>query len=308
MTDPSRTLLVTGGAGFVGSHLVDKLVAQGRRVTVLDNLSSGFRDNVPKGATLVEGDIRDRNLVARLIGEADACIHLAAIVSVQQCQQSWIESHDVNQAAFVALLEAVAKRKNGVIPVVYASSAAVYGDAAVFPVHESLPFDPISTYGADKAGCELHAKAAGSAGVPSFGLRPFNIYGPRQVASSPYAGVISIFADRLKRGEGLTIYGDGKQTRDFIHVSDIVNCLLAAVDKASVDAPVCNAATGKETSVLDVAHILARLLGVDPAIALAPARKGDIYRSVAYIGLMQARLGYKAHVDVAEGLTFVLQR
>ncbi len=309
MTLAPKHFLVTGGAGFVGSHLVDTLIAQGHRVSVLDNLSSGFRENVHRQAAFVEGDVRDDALVSRLIGEADACFHLAAVVSVQQCQQSWKESHDVNLSAFVGLLEAIAKRKRGVIPVTYASSAAVYGDTAVFPVRESLPFAPISIYGADKAGCELQAHAAArSAGVPSFGLRPFNIYGPRQVASSPYAGVISIFADRLKRGEGITIYGDGKQTRDFIHVSDVVQCFSIAMTKASAKAPVSNIATGKETTILDVALLLARLLEREPEISFAPGRAGDIYRSVADTAHMRSLLEYAAQVDIAEGLRFVLQQ
>ncbi len=308
MSEATKHFLVTGGAGFVGSHLADALIAQGHSVTVLDNLSSGFRENVHRDAVFVEGDIRDKGLVANLIGQADGCFHLAAIVSVQQCQQSWVESHEVNQTAFIGVLEAVAKRKAGLIPIVYASSAAVYGDATVFPVHEGLPPCPISAYGADKAGCELHAKAAGCAqGVPSFGLRPFNIYGPRQVASSPYAGVISIFADRLRRGEGLTIFGDGGQTRDFIHVHDVVNCFIAAMGKASADAPICNAATGWETSILDVARLLSSILHKEPQITFAPARKGDIHRSVADTGAMLARLCFKAQVDIAEGLKFVLK-
>lgn len=308
MSGASKHFLVTGGAGFVGSHLVDALIAQGHRVTVLDNLSSGFRENVHRDAALVEGDIRDKKMVADLIAPADGCFHLAAIVSVQQCQQSCIESHEVNQTAFIGILEAIAKRKAGLIPIVYASSAAVYGDAAVLPAHESLPLCPISAYGADKAGCELHAKAAGCAkGIPSFGLRPFNIYGPRQVASSPYAGVISIFAERLRRGEGLTIFGDGNQTRDFIHVSDIVHGFIAAMGKASPDAPLCNAATGIETSILEVARLLSSILHKEPQIAFAPARKGDIYRSVADTKALQDRLCVKAQVDIAEGLKFVLQ-
>ncbi|MDR3424803.1 MAG: NAD-dependent epimerase/dehydratase family protein [Alphaproteobacteria bacterium] len=301
--------LVTGGAGFVGSHLVDRLVAQGHRVTVLDNLCTGFRENVHQDAILNEGDVRDTALLSRLIAEVDACFHLAAIASVQQCNESWIASHSVNLSAFVGLLESAVQRKGGVIPVVYASSAAVYGDTKVFPVHEDLPLRPLSAYGADKAGCEAHAHAAGrSGGVPTFGLRPFNIYGPRQHASSPYSGVITVFTDRLLRGEDLTIYGDGQQTRDFIHVSDIVEHFIAALDKASPSAPVANAATGKETSVCDIAQRLAAILGREAKIVFAPARAGDIYRSVADTTRACSLLGIKARVDIAEGLRFILKK
>lgn len=308
MSDIKR-ILVTGGAGFVGSHLVDKLVLQGHYVTVLDDLSTGLCENVHRDVVLVEGDVRDHLLVTRLIAEADACFHLASIASVHQCDKSWTASHDVNQAAFVGLLECVAKRKHGVIPVVYASSAAVYGDADVSPVHEELPLRPISVYGADKAGCELHAHAAGHKnGVPTFGLRPFNIYGPRQQASSPYSGVITIFVDRLRRDEELTIYGDGKQTRDFIHVSDVVDYFIAALGKASVKAPVCNAATGKETSILDVAHRLAVILEREVKIYFAAARAGDIKRSVADTARARSLLGCAAQVDMDKGLRFVLDK
>jgi UDP-glucose 4-epimerase len=304
-----KHFLVTGGAGFVGSHLADALIAQGHRVTVWDDLSNGLRENINAKADFVKGDVRDRHLAAKLIAGADFCFHLAAIASVQQCNQSWVESHAVNQGALIGLLEASAKRKNGPVPVIYASSAAVYGDTDVFPAHEDLPLKPISVYGADKAGCELHAQAAGkNGGVPTFGLRPFNIYGPRQLASSPYSGVISIFADKIARGEGLTIYGDGKQTRDFVHVKDIVRSFIAAIDKVSTDAPVINAATGKETSILNLAHFLAAILEKEAKIAHAPARSGDIYRSVACTQRAQALLGIKAQLDIAEGLKFVLEQ
>jgi UDP-glucose 4-epimerase len=303
-----RRYLTTGGAGFVGSHLVERLISQGHPVTILDDLSSGLRENVPAKATLVEGDVRDAKLVARLVNEADGCFHLAAIASVQQCNADWHECHTVNLSSFVSLLESVSKRAGGVIPVVYASSAAVYGDTAVFPVDEDLPPRPISSYGADKAGCEMHAHAAGRmAAVPTFGLRPFNIYGPRQQASSPYSGVITVFADRLRRGEGLTIYGDGKQTRDFIHVGDVVGHFIAAMGKASVNAPVCNVATGQETSILDLAQKLSALFGHEPRISFAPARAGDIYRSVADTSRAQSLLGCAARIKIDEGLAFLRQ-
>jgi len=307
VTSDRRRILVTGGAGFVGSHLADRLVSEGHAVTVLDDLSSGSRDHVPKDAHWVQGDVRDRALLAALIAEADACFHLAAIASVQQCNESWANSHTVNLTSFVGLLEIIAKRRDGVIPVVYASSAAIYGNTDSLPVVEALPRHPISVYGADKAGCELHAHAAGrTSGVPSFGLRPFNIYGPRQNPSSPYSGVISIFADRLKRGEELTIYGDGQQTRDFIHVKDIVAFFIAALSQASPAAPLCNAATGKETSVLNVAHKLASILGREAKINFAPSRSGDISRSVADTTRAEAMLHTKAEIDISDGLAFIL--
>ena len=304
-----RHFLVTGGAGFVGSHLVDALVALGHGVTVLDNLSTGLRENIHANATLVEGDVCDHSLITRLITEADFCFHLAAIASVQQCNESWAKSHAVNQAAFVGLLEASAKRKNHPVPVIYASSAAVYGDTEILPISEDAPLRPISVYGADKAGCEMHAHVAGrQAGVPSFGLRPFNIYGSRQHAGSPYSGVITVFIDRLLRGEGLTIYGDGKQTRDFISVADIIRHFIAAIDKVSLEAPVVNAATGKQTSILDIAHLLAKILGREAKISFAATRTGDIYRSGACTKRARSMLGIEKTLDIAEGLEFVVNK
>jgi UDP-glucose 4-epimerase len=280
-------------------------VGLGHQVTILDDLSTGLRENVHKGARLFVDDVRDTSVIRHLMAEADACFHLAAIASVQKCSESWVRSHEINLTAFTSILESSAKRKGGKIPIVYASSAAVYGNPDVFPVHEDLPLKPISVYGADKAGCELHAKVAGhSAGVPTFGLRPFNIYGPRQQPSSPYSGVITVFTDRLKRDESIMIYGDGKQTRDFIHVSDVVDHLIAALDKASPEALICNVATGKETSIFDVAHKLAKILGRKAIINFAPARTGDIYRSVADTKRAKSILGSKARIDIAEGLKF----
>ena len=306
MKSAPRRVLVTGGAGFVGSHLVDRLVAENHRITVLDDLSSGTKDNLPPQARFVEGDVRDTTLVAHLIEDSDACYHLAAIASVQKCREFWADSHAVNLTAFVGLLETIARRKKGVIPVVYASSAAVYGNVDVSPLHENLPLRPISTYGADKVGCELHAHAAGHASnIPTFGLRPFNIYGPRQNPLSPYSGVISIFADRIKRGQSLTIYGDGKQTRDFIAISDVIDHFIAALDKAAPTAPLCNVATGKAVSVKDVAQKLAKILGCEAKIAFAPARKGDITHSVADTAQARITLGCTAGTAIDDGLLFV---
>jgi UDP-glucose 4-epimerase len=306
LTQTGGHYLVTGGAGFVGSHLVDRLIGAGHDVTVLDDLSTGSRDNVNPKARLIAGDVRDADKLAGLIAEAQGCFHLAAIASVQQCNKSWSDSHAVNLTAYVRLLECVGRRKGGVIPVVYASSAAIYGDTSTFPVHEDLPPRPISVYGADKAGGELHAHAAGRMrGIPTFGLRPFNIYGPRQQPGSPYSGVITVFAEQLKRDAPLTIFGDGKQTRDFIYVGDVVTHFMAAMGKTSAEAPICNVATGKETSVLDLAHKLCATFGRAPNINFAAARPGDILRSVADTYRALTLLGCKAETPMEQGLSFL---
>lgn len=299
---PSR-VLVTGGAGFIGSHLVNALVGQGHEVLVIDDLSTGLRENVNARARLIVGSITDAQLVREAIAAVDACIHLAAIASVERCNQAWAISHGVNQSAFVALLEFVARRPGGPFPVVYASSAAVYGDSCDLPIREVSPTRPLSAYGADKLGCELHARAAGTtAGLATFGLRFFNVYGAGQPPGSPYAGVISLFTERVSRGEPVTIYGDGSHSRDFVHVSDAVRSILAALGCASSEAPVCNVGTGVETSIMNLAKTLCQFVVRPVDIVLLPARAGDIARSVADVTRARQILGFEARVDLVAGL------
>ena len=183
--------LVTGGAGFIGSHLVDALHAAGHSAFVLDDLSTGKRENLPEAATLVEGSVTDAPLVREIMGKVDGCFHLAAIASVERCNNDWIETHQVNMTGAVTVFDAAVHHK---VPVVYASTAAVYGAATDFPIVETARMQPLSAYGADKRCIELHAQVGWHVhGIPSAGLRFFNVYGPRQNPYSPYSGVISIF-------------------------------------------------------------------------------------------------------------------
>ena len=217
--------LVTGGCGFIGSHLVEDLLNRGHRVRILDDLSTGKRSNLPAGAPsrqceLITGDVIDRELVERCFEGVDHCFHLAAVASVQRSNEDWSGTHRINLTGAINIFDAARRQR---VPVVYASSAAVYGDNADTPLQESAQLRPLTAYGADKLGCELHARVASLVhSVPTTGLRFFNVYGPRQCASSPYSGVISIFADRLTRAEPLVVFGDGEQTRDFIFVKDVV--------------------------------------------------------------------------------------
>ena len=193
------TYLVTGGCGFIGSHLCSALRGAGHRVRVLDDLSTGVAANLAPGADLVRGDVADAGLVRRAMDGAAGCFHLAAIASVERGTRDWLGTHRVNLSGAVAVLEAAARL--GGVPVVYASSAAVYGDCEALPLAEDAPTRPLSAYGADKLGCEQHARVAGVVhGVPTLGLRFFNVFGPRQDPGSPYSGVISIFCERLSRG------------------------------------------------------------------------------------------------------------
>lgn len=298
-------VLVTGGCGFIGSHVVEALTARGDIPVVLDDLSSGKRDNIASNVSFIEGSILDDAARAIAFDGVDAVIHLAAIASVQRCNEAWSETHQVNLTGTIQIFEAA--RDQGGIPVAYASSAAVYGDATNMPISETAPLKPLTAYGSDKLCAELHAAVAGRIhGVPSMGLRFFNVYGPRQDPSSPYSGVISIFSDRIGSNVPVTIFGNGKQERDFINVTDVVRHLLAGLDTASVDAPVFNVCTGTGISILELAHLIKDLSGSSSEIRHGPDRRGDIYRSVGDPHAARAVLGLKAEVSLTEGLRLLM--
>lgn len=294
------TYLVTGGLGFIGSHLVEALLGQGDAVRVLDDLSSGHLANLPPGAEFLRGDVLDGAAVRRAAAGADGLFHLAAIASVERGVRDPVGTHRVNLTGMLTVAEVAAAAG---LPLVYASSAAAYGDAGPLPLEETALPRPLSTYGADKLGCELHARALGvSHGLRSAGLRFFNVFGPRQDPRSPYSGVISIFLDRALRGEAPTVFGDGGQTRDFVHVSDVVAALRAAMRIAATGAPVLNVCTGRATSVLELAGIVAKLAGASPGIRHAPARAGEIRHSLGSPARAAALAGIRARVGMVEGL------
>lgn len=303
--------LVTGGCGFIGSHLCDALLANGHQVVVLDNLSTGRIENLDSRAELVAGTVEDSVLVEQLMSDVDGCFHLAAIASVQQSQEDWGGSHRTNQSATVNILQsarATADRK--AVPVVYASSAAVYGDNASTPLQEKDATCPISAYGADKLGCELHARIASlQFQVPTMGLRFFNVYGPRQNPDSPYSGVISIFADRIRQQQSLMLLGDGEQSRDFVHVSDIVAMLGRAMERASQQQGnwVLNACTGEATTLLQLIRTLAAITGTTPEIIRKPPRSGDIRISLGCPQRLHQVLGMRARMPLGQGLKDTLE-
>ena len=306
--------LVTGGCGFIGSHLCTALLARGDRVRVLDDLSTGSEANLAPGATFLRGDVSDPAAVREAMAGVDACFHLAAVASVERGVREWSATHRVNLSGTVAVLEAARGQRGGTgvpgdggTPVVYASSAAVYGDHATLPLGEDAPTRPLSAYGADKLGCELHARVAGLVhGIPTFGLRFFNVFGARQDALSPYSGVISIFCERLSRGEAVDVFGDGLQTRDFVFVTDVVAALLAASRAASPAAPVLNVCTGRETSVSELATVVAELCGTPLRTRRGPTRAGEIRRSLGSPARAREALGLERPVDLRAGLAEVV--
>jgi len=299
--------LVTGGAGFIGSHLCDALLAAGHRVRVVDDLSTGHRANLDPRCELVVGDVADAALMRRAMQDASGCFHLAAIASVARSNEDWCGTHRTNLSGTVAVLDAA--RAAGRVPVVYASSAAIYGDQGEAAITEALRPAPRTAYGADKLGSELHAAVAfGVHGVPTLGCRFFNVYGPRQDPASPYSGVISIFAARIAAGQGVTVHGDGGQTRDFVYVADVVAHLLAGMRllQAAPQAAVVNVCTGRATSVLQLAKTLATASGRAARIAHGPARAGDIRTSLGDPAAATALVGVAARTRLEDGLRATL--
>jgi UDP-glucose 4-epimerase len=297
---------ISGGAGFIGSHLADDLLADGHEVRVLDDLSTGRRAWVDPRASLIVADIADPVALQRVLDGAAGVFHLAAIASVARSNEDWCGTHRVNQGGTVAVLQAA--RQAGGMPVVYASSAAVYGNQAG-PAHEALPLAPRSAYGADKLGSELHASVGFTVhGVPTAGLRFFNIYGPRQDPRSPYSGVISIFARRVARREPLVIHGDGQQLRDFVSVGDAVRHLRAGMRllHAAPQAVVMNVCTGRGTTILELSHTIGQIVGHPPEIAFAPPREGDIRTSLGDPRRARALLGIAADTSLRDGLAAML--
>lgn len=298
--------LVTGGAGFIGSHLCEALIARGDSVRVLDNLSTGHRHNLPSGVTLIEGDVANPDTVARAMDGVDGCFHLAAVASVEKGITDWLGTHNANLTGAITVFDAI-RRQGRKIPVAYASSAAVYGDVSRVPTAETDPLAPLSAYGADKYGCELHARVASHVhGVPTVGLRFFNVFGPRQDPKSPYSGVISIFCERIAAGRPIVIHGDGQQTRDFIHVADVVRALVGAMALRPADAPVFNVCTGVTTSVEALAQVIAELTGKDLVVQRQPPRPGDIRHSRGVPTRADAVLGTSGRVSLRAGLGSVL--
>jgi UDP-glucose 4-epimerase len=303
-----KRYLVTGGCGFIGSHLVEALIAEGSSVVVLDNLSTGQRENLAEGAELIVGDIREHSLLRQASQDCSGIFHLAAVASVPKCTQQWHDSHSINLSASIDLFEMAAESN---IPVVYASSSAIYGDVDRTPIGEDDPKQPISAYGADKYAMELHAAAgARTRDLRSFGLRFFNIYGPRQDPRSPYSGVIAIFMRRALDGTPVLIHGNGEQVRDFVYVGDAVKACRGAMDRLQglrkAAAEVSNVCTGEATSIRMLANSVADLIRPELPVSNGPARSGDIMMSVGDPSRLTRMLGLKPSTSLRDGLRSIL--
>jgi UDP-glucose 4-epimerase len=301
----SGFVVVTGGCGFIGSHLVRRLAADGRTVRVLDDLSNGDPARLPAGVELRRGDVADPEFLRPAVAGAEAVFHLAAVASVAQSNLRWLASHATNGGGSVAVMEAI-RDLAPAAACVYASSAAVYGNVELAEgqrIAETTPARPLAPYGVDKLATEMHAAAAGPLfGLRSFGLRFFNVFGPGQDPDSPYSGVISRFVSRAGQGGPITVFGDGEQTRDFVHIDDVVRSMLLAEAAAGTAAPVVNICTGSPTSINDLASLVARQFTPAPPIEHADARPGDIRRSAGDPSLAARLLGWQPSVSLADGL------
>lgn len=301
--------LITGGAGFIGSHLAEKLNESGQKITILDNLSSGHRRNIESllgpNVQFVEGDIRDRDLVYRLMADCDGAFHLAALVSVPQSISHPDDSFTINLQGTLNLFEASRGQKQQKI--VFASSAAIYGDVQQQPIKEEYRDIPLSPYGLHKWMCEEQANLYFQLyAVRSVGLRFFNVFGPRQDPSSPYSGVISIFIDRILKRQPATIYGDGTQNRDFVYVGDVVQALIKSMNCTNSEFKAYNVGQGSSITVSSLWETLCGIAEVELVPNHGPARSGEIHTSLADISAIGRDLGYKPETNLEEGLKRVL--
>jgi len=299
-----RHYLVTGGAGFIGSHLVQALLAGGHAVHVLDNFSTGRRENLEGfGGKLevLEGDLRDPTRVREAVRDLEVIFHEAAFVSAPQSMSEAQTCFDVNVGGTEILLEAA--RQAHVRRVVLASSAAVYGDSDALPLAEDTRLQPLSPYAASKQIAEIYARLYTRVfGLEVVALRYFNVFGPRQSPNTQYAAAVPIFIRRLLDGQPIIVYGDGGQTRDLIYIQDVVEANLLAADHPQAAGLVCNICTGHETPINDLVDTLMQLFPDASAPQYAPPRPGDIYCSVGDPALAAATLGFRAQTRLADGL------
>ena len=306
MSDPylrGRTALVTGGAGFIGSHLAEALL-EANDVRVLDDLSTGDPSRVPDDARLIRGDVRDRGVLARAMADVDVVFHQAAMVSVERSVEDPGESHAINAAATLDLLEVA---RNVGARVVIASSAAVYGHPDSVPVAETEPKAPASPYGVDKLTADHYTRLYHDLyDLPTVALRYFNVYGPGHSGGS-YSGVIDVFTEQARSGRDLTVHGDGSQTRDFVHVSDVVEANLRAATTDHVG-EAFNVGTGRSVTIRELAELVRDATGSDSDVVHTDPRPGDVDQSEADVSKARERLGFSATTDVEAGIRSLVRR
>ncbi|HUT93339.1 MAG TPA: SDR family oxidoreductase [Thermoguttaceae bacterium] len=299
-----RTFLVTGGAGFIGSHIAEALVRRGDKVRVLDNLSTGHLSNLDAIRDRVEfvaGDLLDAPLVAKVVEGVDCIFHEAALASVPRSVEAPLDTNAACVTGTVTLLDAA--RRAGVRRLVYASSSSVYGDRPASPKRETDVPAPISPYGAAKLAAEYYCRAfTATYGFETASIRYFNVFGPRQDPGSQYSAVIPLFITAILAGKRPVVYGDGGQSRDFTFVANVVHANLLAADAPKASGRAMNAATGGSISLLELLDSLNKALGTDVKPIHEPPRPGDIRDSLAEIALARELLLYEPQVDFQEGL------
>jgi len=305
-----KKALVTGGAGFIGSHLVEALVDEKCKVAVLDNLSGGSLSNLAPlrdRITFYQGDIRQRDILEKAAQGCDIIFHMAAVVSVQQTIDSPLESTEINDIGTLKVFEAA--RTQNVRRIVFSSSCAVYGDDPVLPKTEDMNPKPTSPYAVHKLTAEHYARVYDELyGLESVSLRYFNVYGPRQDPSSPYSGVISIFMTRAASNQAPVIYGDGNQSRDFVYVKDVVNANLLAADMNHTQGSIFNIGTGNQVRINRLWKLIAALCEKEtPEPRYEPARAGDIVHSYAGMESAGTNLKFNPEISLERGLEMTFE-
>jgi nucleoside-diphosphate-sugar epimerase len=300
--------LVTGGAGFIGSHLAEELLRRGHRVRVVDSLITGKRANLAAipAAEFVEGDLADADVAAKATAGMDYVLHQAAIPSVPRSVDDPATTNRANITATLNIL--VAARAAGVKRLVYAGSSAAYGDTPTLPKHEEMPTRPLSPYALQKLVGEQYCQMFTQLyRFPTVTTRYFNVFGPRQDPGSPYSGVISLFATAVLAGQTPIIHGDGEQTRDFTYIANVVDGVLRACEAPNVAGEVINVATGQRTSLNELLRVLNRLVNVNVRPTYKETRAGDVRDSQADISKAKALLGYEPTVSLEDGLRHTLE-
>ena len=299
-----RTFLVTGGAGFIGSHIAEALVRRGDKVRVLDNLSTGFLSNlegISDRVEFVEGELVDAALVGRLVEGVDCVFHQAALASVPRSVEHPLDTNDACVTGTVTLLDAA--RRAGVRRLVYAASSSAYGDQPNSSKRETDLPEPISPYGAAKLAAEYYCRAfSATYDIETLAIRYFNVFGPRQDPGSPYSAVIPLFITAMLEGRQPVIFGDGMQSRDFTFIDNVVDANLLAADAPNVSGRVINVANGRSITLLELVDALNEVLGTSIEPQFDPPRAGDILESMADITVARSLLGYNPRIGFREGL------